>query len=112
MRSFHACGAALTLAAFWLAGSANAQDVSAPALFPIPLAGAYPVSQVAAGDLSWQPTEPSPSDLPSPIPTDNGPQQSSASAHEYQAAMKGGWESCTGSPGNLKTRIPPVLSWA
>jgi hypothetical protein len=69
-------------------------------LFPIPLAGAYPVSQVAAGDLSSSATQPAGqqglSDLPPPSPTNKGLQQSPAPANDYQAAMKGGWESCTG----------------
>ena len=56
---------------------ATAQDVGAPALFPIPLPTAYPVAltagREAAGDLSWHvsvpnPGEPSPSDLPPAIP--------------------------------------------
>jgi len=106
MRSFHARGVALALSALWFAGTAHAQIVGAPALFPIPVPGAYPVTQTAARDSSWYSSEPSPaepppavaspSELPVPVQIDQGPQQSPVQADEYQSAMKGDWDSCTG----------------
>jgi len=102
MRSFHAGGVAL--AALCLVGTVRAQEAVQPALFPIPLPGAYPVAQAvqaAAHDSSWYSSEPSPvesspSDLPILGPIDKGPQQSPVQADDYQSAMKGGWDSCTG----------------
>ena len=113
MRSLSHKGAALC--ALWLAGAAlvtdtTGQDVGAPALFPIPLPSAYPVAltagREAAGDLSWHvsvpdPAVPSPSDLPpGTIPgpgVAQSPAQSPVQANDYQAAMKGAWDSCTDS---------------
>jgi hypothetical protein len=109
MRPFHAGGVALALAALCFAGDAQSQDAQPPeaqspgaqqpALFPLPPPGAYPVSQTVANDSSWYSSEPSPveaspSDLPTP--SDKLPQQSPVQADDYQAAMQGGWDSCTG----------------
>ncbi len=105
--------------------SAKAQEIGAPALFPIPLPSAYPVALTAgrdaADDLSWHVSvpssaQPSPSDLPPAIETGRGPEQlplqspaqspaqwptqSPVQSYDYQAAMKGAWDSCSDSVPN------------
>ena len=98
MRSFHARGVMIALGLLGLAAGARAQDLGAPALFPIPTPVAYPnfpVAQTAARDSLWYEgaEQPPAGDLlPSP---DGAPLQKSVIAPDYESAMKGGWDGCT-----------------
>jgi hypothetical protein len=79
-----------------LAGGAQAQDVGAPALFPIPMPATYrsgPVAQAAARDSLWSDaTEQPPAGDVLPSPSDVEPEQSIISP-DYESAMKGDWDS-------------------
>jgi hypothetical protein len=102
MRSFPVRCAALAVAhalgLAWLAGGAQAQDVGAPALFPIPSPIAYPVTQTAARESLWyEGAELAPSG--DTVQAPDAPIQKSVITPDYESAMKGDWDSCTACAG-------------
>ncbi|MEX2173096.1 MAG: BBP7 family outer membrane beta-barrel protein [Pirellulaceae bacterium] len=102
MRSLHARCVATALGLLSLAGGATAQDVGAPALFPIPSPAAFPVAQTAAND--WYAGAASDAGQPLPSPSD-APIQKSVINPDYRGAMQGNWDGPATAAGGCATGL-------